>query len=254
MANRKALWLTGIYGITYSLSQSIIFFGYIITFRFGAFQVVQPLDSIVHTDFEDVYRVFAAIVFAAIGIASIFSFVPDATQAQESAKEVFQIIDRTSKIDGTSEEGEKPDSFQGNIQFQNVSFTYQSRPDIKVLKRLNLSQCSAKKTLALVGASGSGKSTVLSLISRVHDPWSGVISMDGRNLKELNVKWLRSQIGVVSQEPVLFDASIADNIRYGSLFRQVTEEEVIEAAKAANIHSFIETLPQVSSCLSVLVL
>ncbi len=243
---RKSLWLAGLFAITYSLSQSIVFFGYIITYRFGAFQVIQSTDSIVHTDFEDVYRVFAAVVFGGIGIASVFTFAPDASKAQDAAKTVFEIIDRTSKIDGTSELGEKPDSILGNVQFKNVVFAYKSRPDVKVLKRFNLTGHSEKKTLALVGDSGSGKSTVLSLINRLYDPSLGSVYLDGHNLKELNVKWLRSQIGVVSQEPVLFDTSIAENIRYGSLFKEVTDKEVISAAQAANIHNFIQTLPQVS--------
>ena len=101
------------------------------------------------------------------------------------------------------------------------------------------------QTLALVGTSGSGKSTVVSLIERFYDPHAGSLALDGSDLRDLNLHWLRSQIGVVSQEPVLFDASIAENIRYGALFREVSDEEVIEAAKAANIHSFIESLPQV---------
>jgi len=101
------------------------------------------------------------------------------------------------------------------------------------------------QTLALVGTSGSGKSTVVSLIERFYDPHAGSLALDGSDLRDLNLQWLRSQIGVVSQEPVLFDASIAENIRYGALFREVSDEEVIEAAKAANIHSFIESLPQV---------
>ena len=103
----------------------------------------------------------------------------------------------------------------------------------------------AGKTLALVGPSGCGKSTVMSLIVRFYDPLSGGLFLDGTDLKNLNIRWLRSQIGIVSQEPVLFDASIADNIRYGANFRDVSDEEVIEAAKAANIHSFVESLPQV---------
>jgi len=103
----------------------------------------------------------------------------------------------------------------------------------------------AGKTLALVGPSGCGKSTVVSLIERLYDPLGGGLSLDGTDLRDLNIRWLRSQIGIVSQEPVLFDASIADNIRYGANFREVSDEEVIEAAKAANIHNLITSLPKV---------
>ena len=105
--------------------------------------------------------------------------------------------------------------------------------------------------MALVGPSGCGKSTVVALIERFYDPLSGSLFLHEYDLRDLNIRWLRNQIGVVSQEPVLFDTSIADNIRYGANFREVSDEEVIEAAKAANIHTFIETLPQVKSTLCV---
>ena len=101
------------------------------------------------------------------------------------------------------------------------------------------------QTLALVGPSGCGKSTVVSLIERFYDPLSGSLTLDGSDLRDLNIRWLRSQVGIVSQEPVLFDTTIAENIRYGANFREVSDEEVVEAAKAANIHTFIESLPQV---------
>ncbi len=125
-----------------------------------------------------------------------------------------------------------------------MCFNYPARPGIKVLQGLSV-QVSPGQTLALVGPSGCGKSTAVSLIERFYDPTAGNLTLDENDLRDLNLQWLRSQVGIVSQEPVLFDASISDNIRYGALFREVPDEEVIEAAKAANIHSFIETLPQV---------
>ena len=102
------------------------------------------------------------------------------------------------------------------------------------------------QTLALVGPSGCGKSTIVSLVERFYDPVTGNVTLEGTDLRDLNLSWLRRQIGIVSQEPVLFDATIAENIRYGALYRQVSDQEVIEAAKSANIHSFIESLPLVS--------
>ncbi len=113
-----------------------------------------------------------------------------------------------------------------------------------VLKGLDLRVASGQ-TFALAGHSGGGKSTVVALVERFYDPQGGSVTLDGCDLRDLNVRWLRSQIGMVSQEPVLFDRSIADNIRYGDNSREVPEAEVIEAAKAANIHHFITSLPQV---------
>ena len=125
-------------------------------------------------------------------------------------------------------------------------FRYPTRLGVPVLQGLNVS-VKPGQTLALVGPSGCGKSTVVSLIERFYDPLSGSLTLDGTDLKDLNIRWLRSQVGIVSQEPVLFGASIADNIRYGANFREVSDEEVVEAAKAANIHTFIDSLPQVST-------
>ena len=245
-SSRQALWLSAVFGVTYSFSQAVVFFAYIITFRFGAFQVTQPSDHFAFTSIDNIFRVFAAIVFASIGIGALGAFAPDAKKASAASKEVFRVIDRSSLIDGTSEEGIKNDTCNGRINFNNVVFSYPSRPDSKILDSLNLSMM--KMTVGLVGESGGGKSTVMALVQRMYDPSTGYITLDGHYLADLNVGWLRSQIGIVSQEPVLFDASIADNIRYGALFREITEDEVVSAAKSANIHDFIEALPEVIAC------
>ena len=136
------------------------------------------------------------------------------------------------------------ESVCGEIAIQNVSFTYPTRTEVTILDGLSL-YAKSGKTLALVGPSGGGKTTITSLIVRFYDNFSGKITLDGTDLKVLNISWLRSQVGVVFQEPVLFDSSIADNIRYGANFREVSDEEIIEAAKLANIHDFIVSLPQV---------
>ncbi|GFO07713.1 multidrug resistance protein 3 [Plakobranchus ocellatus] len=116
------------------------------------------------------------------------------------------------------------------------------RPDVRVLDDVILN-VDPGQTLALVGESGCGKSTTLQLLERFYDPDKGQVALDRFNIKDLNVQWLRSQIGLVSQEPILFDTSIAENIAYGDNFREVLMEEIIQAAKAANIHNFITALP-----------
>lgn len=136
----------------------------------------------------------------------------------------------------------------GAVAVNDLHFNYPSRPDYKVLQGLDIT-VKPGQTLALVGPSGCGKSTVVSLLERFYDPKAGCLMIDDKDIRDLNIRWLRSQLGVVSQEPILFDASIADNIRYGANFRDVSDEEVIEAAKAANIHNFVETLPQVCVCI-----
>ena len=133
----------------------------------------------------------------------------------------------------------------GDITANEVIFRYPTRPNVRVLQGLNL-LVKAGQTLALVGPSGCGKSTVVSLLERFYDPTSGALSLDGIELTDYNISWLRSKIGIVLQEPTLFDCSIADNIRYGANFREVSQDEVIQAAKDANIHNFVASLPMVS--------
>ena len=132
----------------------------------------------------------------------------------------------------------------GHVSGSSLYFHYPSRPEVRVLRGLSVS-VSPGETLAVVGSSGSGKSTLVSLIERFYSPTVGIITLDGKDIAGLNLKWLRSQIGYVQQEPVLFDASISDNITYGDLTRDVNDEEVVEVAKACKIHDFILSLPQV---------
>ena len=123
-------------------------------------------------------------------------------------------------------------------------FSYPSRSKVKVLQGLTVC-VKPGQTVALVGPSGCGKSTLISLIERFYDLTGGHVTIEGTDIKSINPSWLRQQIGIVPQEPVLFDISIAENIRYGALHCDVSDEEVIAAAKSANIHNFIESLPLV---------
>jgi ATP-binding cassette subfamily B (MDR/TAP) protein 1 len=119
-------------------------------------------------------------------------------------------------------------------------FTYPTRSDVQVLNGLSL-EIPAGKTVALVGQSGCGKSSTIQLIQRFYDPIDGKITLDGKDIKKLNVGWLRRQIGLVGQEPVLFTGSIAENIRHGK--PDATLDEIINAAKASNAHEFIDLFP-----------
>ena len=135
----------------------------------------------------------------------------------------FKIIDRKSKIDSISEDGLKLEKVIGDIEFKNVNFEYTIRPGIKILNNFNLFVKNGE-TNALVGASGCGKSTTISLLLRFYDITSGEILLDGVDIRQLNIQWLRSQMGIVSQEPILFNYSIKENICNGDL----TRENVIE--------------------------
>ncbi|ELK34848.1 ATP-binding cassette sub-family B member 10, mitochondrial [Myotis davidii] len=135
-------------------------------------------------------------------------------------------------------------SFQGALEFKNVHFAYPARPEVPIFQDFSLSIPSGSVT-ALVGPSGSGKSTVVSLLLRLYDPLSGTISLDGRDIRQLNPVWLRSKIGTVSQEPILFSCSIAENIAYGAEDPSVvTAAQVEEVAEVANATAFIRSFPQ----------
>eukprot|EP00079_Xenopus_tropicalis_P036517 XP_017950288.1 PREDICTED: multidrug resistance protein 1A isoform X2 [Xenopus tropicalis] len=169
------------------------------------------------------------------------SFAPDYTKAMISAAHIFSLLERVPLIDSYSKEGEKPQNCGGNVQFQGVQFNYPTRPDITVLQGLDIS-VKQGETLALVGSSGCGKSTTVSLLERFYDPFGGEVLVDGHSVRDLNIQWVRAQMGIVSQEPILFDCSIGENIAYGDNSREVTQAEIETAAKEANIHSFIDTL------------
>ncbi|CAN9503487.1 unnamed protein product [Ophioblennius macclurei] len=132
-------------------------------------------------------------------------------------------------------------SLTGRVDFMNVSFSYPTRPGQEVLKRfhLTLPPC---KTVAIVGESGGGKSTVASLLERFYDPTGGVIMLDGLDIRTLDLRWLRGDvIGFINQEPVLFACSVMENIRFGK--PEASDAEVVEAAKQANAHGFITSFP-----------
>lgn len=162
--------------------------------------------------------------------------------AKGSACELFDIIDRKPVIDSLGEDGLKPEKINGKIEFKNARFRYPSRKDVPVLQGLNLS-IEPGKTVALVGPSGCGKSTCIQMIQRLYDPDEGSVLVDGMEISKINTSWLRSFIGVVGQEPVLFSTTIGDNIRFGN--PNVTQEEIEAAAKIANCHDFIIKLTNV---------
>ncbi|GMP84920.1 hypothetical protein CsSME_00038263 [Camellia sinensis var. sinensis] len=161
-------------------------------------------------------------------------------KARVAAARIFRIIDHKPSVERNSESGLELDSVTGQVDLKNVEFSYPSRAEVPILRNFSLT-VPAGKTIALVGSSGSGKSTVVSLIERFYDPTSGQVVLDGHDIKTLKLRWLRQQIGLVSQEPALFATSIKENILLGRPDASLVEIE--EAARVANAHSFIIKLP-----------
>ncbi|KAI8112886.1 hypothetical protein M9434_004206 [Picochlorum sp. BPE23] len=220
----------------FGFNQIIIFGIFSLAFWFAGDEV-----SSGRATFEEVLKSFFAVFLAAFSTAQSQLHFPDVAKGKEAAKRVFAIIDRKPLIDSSSAHGDRPSTCKGNIELHDVTFAYPQRPDAPVFQKFNLS-VEAGKTMALVGESGSGKSTVVSLIERFYDPVDGGVLLDGQDIRDLNLHWLRSHVGLVSQEPVLFNMSVADNIRYGR--PEASLEQVEEAARAANAHQFIQALPE----------
>ncbi|CAF1180643.1 unnamed protein product [Adineta ricciae] len=200
------------------------------------------LDKQIITDVNAIV-IMEAVVY--LSQAAVYSFVsvPSYGKAIVAAKNIFNIIKRKPLINNLSTDGDKIPNCTGHIDFKDVYFVYPTRTDSIVLKKFNFTIKSGQK-VALVGSSGSGKSTTIQLIERFYDPNVGQIFIDSKDIRSLDLQWYRSQISIVSQEPVLFDISIRENIAYGDNSRQdIPLEEIIEAAKNANIHDFIQQLP-----------
>ncbi|CAO2186505.1 unnamed protein product [Urochloa humidicola] len=165
-------------------------------------------------------------------------------KARVAAANIFRIIDHRPAISSSARDDDlELQSVTGRVEMRAVDFAYPSRPDMPILRGFSLT-VPPGKTIALVGSSGSGKSTVVSLIERFYDPTAGQILLDGHDLKTLKLRWLRQQIGLVSQEPTLFATSIKENLLLGRDSESATQAEMEEAARVANAHSFIIKLPQ----------
>uniref|UniRef100_A0A8C9AT55 ATP-binding cassette sub-family B member 5 n=1 Tax=Prolemur simus TaxID=1328070 RepID=A0A8C9AT55_PROSS len=236
--HRNTLKKAQIIGSCYALSHAFVYFAYAAGFRFGTYLIQAGRMTP-----EGMFIVFTAIAYGAMAIGETLVLAPEYSRAKSGAAHLFALLEKRPTIDSNSQEGKKPDTCEGHLEFREVSFFYPCRPDVFILRGLSLS-IEKGKTVAFVGSSGCGKSTSVQLLQRFYDPVKGQVLFDGVDAKELNVQWLRSQMAIVSQEPVLFNCSIAENIAYGDNSRVVPLEEIKEVANAANIHSFIEGLPE----------
>ncbi|KAJ7505250.1 P-loop containing nucleoside triphosphate hydrolase protein [Mycena galericulata] len=236
-SNRTAVWSN----LLYALSQSMIFFVIALVFWFGA--------TLVSKREASTFQFFVGLMcttFSAIQAGNVFSFVPDMSSAKGAASDIVSLLDMVPEIDAESKVGKAVDraAAQGHIRMEGIHFRYPTRPGVRVLRDLSI-QVEPGTYIALVGASGSGKSTVIQLIERFYDPLAGEIYLDNELVTELNLQEYRKQIALVSQEPTLYAGSVRFNILLGAIkpAEDVTQEEIEDACRNANILEFIQSLP-----------
>ncbi|BGP48146.1 hypothetical protein JCM10450v2_004018 [Rhodotorula kratochvilovae] len=225
--------------------RQVVYAAYALAFYYSVTLLLQG-----RANTAQVTTAFFAVLIGAFSLGQIAPSGQALAAATGAATQILACIERVPCIDSASDDGRKLDHVEGLIELEGIDFIYPSRPGAQVLYNFNGVFPPGKMT-ALVGGSGSGKSTIIGLLERFYDPVAGTVKLDGIPLKELNVKWLRNQIGLVMQEPVLFSASVAVNIEHGligSRFEHESPEKrrcrVVEAAKLANADAFIQTLPQ----------
>ncbi|CAA3003694.1 ABC transporter B family member 15-like [Olea europaea subsp. europaea] len=188
-----------------------------------------------------IFDVGATIAIGGLALGTGLSNLRYFSEAIAAGERIMEVTTRVPKIDSENNEGQVLQNVVGEVEFKHIEFAYPSRPESIIFKDFNL-RIPAGKTMALVGGSGSGKSTVMALLQRFYDPLSGEVLLDGIAIDKFQLKWLRSQMGLVSQEPALFATTIKENILFGK--EDASYEEIIKTAKASNAHNFISQLPQ----------
>ena len=222
-------------GVGMAITFFVMFSSYGLAFWYGSTLIV---DGVIERG--TVFTVLFAVMMGSFALGNAGPQIAVLAGAKGAAASIFEIIDNRPTIDPYRTDGAQPEAAKGEIQLTNVHFAYPARSEVAVLDNVTFTVRPGEK-VALVGSSGCGKSTIVSLLLRYYDVQSGSITIDGTRISDLNVRWLRRTIGVVSQEPVLFEATIAENIRLGR--RNISTTQMETAARAANAHTFIQTLP-----------
>jgi len=223
----------------------ILYLNYGLAFWMGSQYLVDQVIPL-----KKVLIIMMSVMIGAFNLGNVAPNVQAFTTALGAAAKIYNTIDRVSPLDPATDEGGKIDDLVGEIRLENVKHIYPSRPDVVVMEDVSLT-IPAGKTTALVGASGSGKSTIVGLVERFYSPVQGKVYLDGVDIATLNLRWLRHQISLVSQEPTLFSTTIYENIRHGLIGSkwehespEKQQELIYEAARKANAHDFVNSLPE----------
>ncbi|KAJ3374413.1 Multidrug resistance protein 1, partial [Allomyces arbusculus] len=191
----------------------------------------------------DVVSCFMSFIIGSSALGMAAPYLSSFVTAQAAAYRVFKAIDRQSQVDPLPkiDVGLRPTKVTGEIEFKNVDFAYPLRPHVPILRNFNLKIASGT-TVALVGQSGSGKSTCVGLLERYYVPASGAITLDGTPIDKLSIEWLRGQIGHIQQEPILFAGTIRENVALGSPV-PVDDKQILDSLRMANAYNFVMELP-----------
>lgn len=223
----------------------ILYLNYGLAFWMGSRYLVDEVIPL-----SKVLIIMMSIMIGAFNLGNVAPNVQAFTTALGAAAKIYNTIDRVSPLDPATDEGGRIENLVGEIRLENVEHIYPSRPDVVVMEDVSLT-IPAGKTTALVGASGSGKSTIVGLVERFYSPVGGKVYLDNVDISTLNLRWLRHQISLVSQEPTLFSTTIYENIRHGLIGSkwenespEKQQELIYEAAKKANAHDFVTSLPE----------
>uniref|UniRef100_A0A8C4E7W0 ATP-binding cassette, sub-family B (MDR/TAP), member 10 n=1 Tax=Dicentrarchus labrax TaxID=13489 RepID=A0A8C4E7W0_DICLA len=235
LAKKEAVIGAGFFGVT-GLSGNIMILS--VLYKGGLLMASQ------HMTVGELSSFLMYTFWVGIGIAGLSSFYSELMKGFGAGTRLWQLLDRKPEFPLNEGLALPPDQLKGQLEFCDVSFAYPARKEAPIFQNLNL-LVPAGSIMAVVGSSGSGKSTLVSLLLRLYDPDNGIIYIDGHDIRDLNPYWLRSHIGTVSQEPVLFSCSIRDNIAYGAVDPDaVTTDDIYRAAKVSNAYNFIQAFPK----------
>jgi ATP-binding cassette subfamily B (MDR/TAP) protein 1 len=212
---------------------------YSYSFYVGSFFITKQVhnlnDESVYTG-GDIISCFLGVIYGIMSLGTASPNFKAITEGKVAGKLAYEIIDRLPKILLDDPKSQIIDKIKGKIEFRNVTFSYPTKQDQKILKNFS---CTIEpgKTTAIVGSSGSGKSTLIQLIERFYDPEEGEVFIDGINMKDINLRSFRRKVGYVGQEPVLFNMTIKDNLLFGE--PSATEDDIYQALKSANAFKFV---------------
>ncbi|XP_060897072.1 ATP-binding cassette sub-family B member 10, mitochondrial [Labrus mixtus] len=235
LARKEAVLRAGFFGVT-GLSGNIMILS--VLYKGGLLMANQ------HMTVGELSSFLMYTFWVGISIAGLSSFYSELMKGFGAGSRLWELLDRKPEFPLNEGLVLPAEQLKGQLEFSDVSFAYPTRKEAPIFQNLSL-VVPAGTIMAVVGPSGSGKSTLVSLLLRLYDADSGVITVDGHDIRDLNPYWLRSHIGTVSQEPVLFSCSIRDNIAYGAGDPEsVSSEDIYRAARVANAYNFIQTFPK----------